>query len=91
MTTLSVTLPKNLIDHIQGAIKRGVSDDTSAYVEKLVLDDRKRYLEGRLEALLLEGLASDHTVPLTPHFMDDLFARALSEMNTRPLRRPSIE
>ena len=91
MTTLSVTLPKNLIDHIQGAIKRGVSEDTSAYVEKLVLDDRKRYLEDRLEALLSEGLASGEPVLVTPQYWVDLLARVATSPESSDMKRSSLE
>ncbi|MBI1956724.1 MAG: type II toxin-antitoxin system ParD family antitoxin [Acidobacteria bacterium] len=65
MTSLNVSLPKSLKEHVERQVREGGYSTPSEYVRALLREDRKQKAEQKLEALLLEGLHSGE--PITAH------------------------
>ena len=62
-SSLHISLPEALRDYALDRVKEGAFSNPSDYVRTLIREDRKRQAEERLEALLLEGLASGEAEP----------------------------
>lgn len=58
MQTMNISLPDPLKKFVDHQIAEGRYSSVSEYIRELIRDDEKRKAEGRLEALLLEGLES---------------------------------
>lgn len=58
MMSLNISLPEAMRTFIDEQVKTGGYGTASEYLRELIRDDQKRKSEERLEALLLEGLAS---------------------------------
>ncbi len=64
-TTLHISLPERLKELVEERLKRtGTYSNASDYVRSLIRADLERVGEDRLEALLLEGLASGEPEPI---------------------------
>lgn len=63
--TMSVSLPKELKEHIKRRVKQEHFGTPSDYIRSLVRQDLKRDERERLESLLLEGLASGPSTAMT--------------------------
>ncbi|MDC7683026.1 type II toxin-antitoxin system ParD family antitoxin [Asticcacaulis sp. BYS171W] len=55
---MNISLPEPLKQFVDGQIAEGRYSSVSEYVRELIRADEKRKAEARLEALLMEGLAS---------------------------------
>jgi antitoxin ParD1/3/4 len=58
ITSLNISLPKSLKDHVERQVKTGGYSTPSEYLRALLREDQKLKAEEKLEMLLLEGLAS---------------------------------
>jgi antitoxin ParD1/3/4 len=56
---------KDFVDH---QVACGRSSGASEYVRELIREDEKRTAEGKLEALLMEGLNSGAPIEITPEY-----------------------
>ena len=65
MTTMNISLPKELKSFVDRQLKSGGYSTASEYVRELIRDAQKQ-AEGRLEKLLLAGLNSGEPVEVTP-------------------------
>lgn len=65
MATLNISLPDPLKEFVEEQVADGVSPSTSDYIRDLVRDDQKRKARDKVEALLLEGLDSGASTPMT--------------------------
>jgi len=61
-TSLNVSLPKSLKEHVEQQVREGGYSTPSEYVRALLREDRKQKVEQKLEALLLEGLRSGEPI-----------------------------
>lgn len=61
-TSLNVSLPKSLKEHVERQVREGGYSTPSEYVRELLREDRKQKAGQELEALLLEGLQSGEPV-----------------------------
>ena len=61
-TSLNVSLPKSLKEHVERQVNEGGYSTPSEYVRALLREDRKQKAEQKLEALLLEGLQSGEPI-----------------------------
>jgi antitoxin ParD1/3/4 len=61
MQTMNISLPDPLKDFVDAQISSGRYSSVSEYVRELIRQDEKCKAEARLEAMLLEGLASPET------------------------------
>lgn len=82
MQTMNISLPDPLKDFVEGQITSGRYSSASEYVRELIRQDEKRKAEERIEAMLLEGLASPET-ELTRRDFDDIRKEALSRLKAR--------
>lgn len=57
-TTMNVSLPEALRDYINERVAEGGYANVSDYVRALIREDRAKQAKARIEAKLLEGLAS---------------------------------
>ena len=65
MPSLNISLPGPLREWIEAQVKGGRYGNASEYVRELIRRDQERQAQGRLEALLLEGVKSGTASPLT--------------------------
>jgi len=78
MTTVTISLPETLKTFIDQQLATKGYGNVSEYFRSLLREAQERDEEARLEALLLEGLASGGAdVPLTRAFWKDLKAEVL--------------
>lgn len=76
MTTVTISLPESLKEFIDRQIASKGYGNVSEYFRSLLREAQEREEDARLEALLVEGLASEE-VPLTREFWKDLRAEAI--------------
>jgi len=86
MQTMNISLPDTLKDFVDAQIITGRYSSVSEYVRDLIRADEKRKAEARLEAMLLEGLASPET-ELTRRDFEDIRKEALSRLKARKKQR----
>jgi antitoxin ParD1/3/4 len=76
MPTVTISLPDSLKEFIESEVRNKGYGNVSEYLRGLLRDAQKREAEARLEALLLEGLASGDEVPLNREMWRRLKAEA---------------
>ena len=86
MQTMNISLPDPLKDFVDAQITSGRYSSVSEYVRELIRQDEKCKAEARLEAMLLEGLASSET-ELTHQDFADIRKEALSRLKARKMQR----
>jgi antitoxin ParD1/3/4 len=72
MTTVTISLPESLKEFIDRQLATKGYGNVSEYFRSLLREAQKEEEDARLQALLLEGLASGHDIPMTPGFWKDL-------------------
>lgn len=82
MQTMNISLPDPLKEFVEAQINSGRYSSVSEYVRELIRSDEKRKAEERLEAMLLEGLASTET-ELTSRDFEDIRKEALRRLKAR--------
>ncbi|HEX4508249.1 MAG TPA: type II toxin-antitoxin system ParD family antitoxin [Alphaproteobacteria bacterium] len=82
MQSMNISLPDPLKDFVDRQIGEGRYSSVSEYVRELIRADEKRRAQERLEALLLEGLASPET-ELKPDDWADIRKQALTRLEAR--------
>ena len=65
MSKVQVSLPEPLRQFIDGLVAEGAFKDPSEYLRTLVDRDRQAREKARIEALLIEGLDSGPSTPMT--------------------------
>jgi antitoxin ParD1/3/4 len=76
MTTVTISLPESLKAFISRQLATKGYGNVSEYFRSLLRSAQKEEEDARLEALLLEGLASGDDIPMTREFWKDLKAEA---------------
>ncbi len=74
MTTLTISLPDSLKTFIDAEVAAKGFGNVSEYIRTLLREAQAKEQEARLEALLLEGLASKR-IPLDAGFRKNLEAK----------------
>ena len=82
MQTMNISLPEPLKKFVDHQIAEGRYSSVSEYIRELIRDDEKRKAEGRLEALLLEGLDSEES-ELTRQDFEAIRKEAMSRLKRR--------
>ncbi len=75
MTILSISIPDTTRQYIDEQVASGAYRSASDYLNALVTEDQERKVGERLEALLLDGLASGPATPMTDADWDDMRRR----------------
>jgi antitoxin ParD1/3/4 len=70
--SINISLPDAMRDYVEEQIANGSYSTISEYFRELVRQDRERKAQDRLEALLLEGLASGQATPMTAQDWQDI-------------------
>ena len=70
MTSLNISLPKQMKEFVESQVQRGGYSTPSEYVRALLRAERKRRAEAELDELLLQGLNSGEPTQVTPAFWD---------------------
>jgi len=65
MTSMNISLPDGLRAFVEEQVERRHFSSASEYLRELIRADQQRREQERLEALLLEGLDSGASRPLT--------------------------
>jgi len=84
MASLNISLPKTLREYVEGEVEQGGYSTPSEYVRSLIREDQKRKSAERIEALLLEGVASGEPVEATPAYWRKKRARLVARHRKRP-------
>ncbi len=66
MASLNISLPAALRQWVDDQIHGGRYGNASEYLRDLIRKDQERQAQERLETLLLEGIRSGESSPLTP-------------------------
>jgi antitoxin ParD1/3/4 len=77
MSTVTISLPDALKAFVDRQIATKRYGNVSEYFRSLLREAQAQEEEARLEALLLEALAGDEDIPLTPEFWRDLKSEAI--------------
>ena len=87
MTTVTISLPDSLMQFVDAQVANKGYGDVSEYIRSLVREAQEREREQRedvrLEALLLEGLASGDPIPVDENFWSDLRKEAEQRVEAR--------
>ena len=76
MTTMQVSFPEPLKAFIDELVAAGTFKDSDEYLQTLVDLDRRRRQLSHIENLLLEGVNSGPSTPMTPEGWDEIERRA---------------
>lgn len=83
MATMNISLPEPLRDFVEKCVDEYGYSTASEYFRELVRADQKRRAEERLEQMLLEGLNSGQSKPLTRKDFEAIKARGLERIKQR--------
>ena len=88
MPTVTISLPESLKTFIDSQLSTKGYGNVSEYFRTLLREAQQRDEDARLEALLVEGLASGKDVPMTRDFWKDLRAEAQALAKQHRKRKP---
>lgn len=71
MDTMNIALPESMKHFVQERVSEGGYSSVSEYVRDLIRADQKRRAEERIDALLLDGLASGQPIPVDPKYWEE--------------------
>ena len=83
MQTMNISLPDQLKEFVDGQVGSGRYSSVSEYVRDLIRDDEKRTTKAKLEAMLLEGLKSSDSTPMTRQDWIDIREQAMKQLQVR--------
>ena len=89
MATVTISLPDSLKTFVESQMASKGYGNVSEYFRSLIRDAQTRENDARLEALLLEGLASGEGAEVRPEFWADLkkeAAQLLAAQQEKKLR-----
>src|SRR5262249_32829582 len=83
MTTVTISLPESLKQFVDAQVASKGYGDISEYFRSLLREAQEREADARLEALLLEGLASGDPIPVDDKFWSELRTEAEERVQAR--------
>ena len=84
MATLTVTLPEDVIEWLDGLVAEGTIADPATYLENLILQDYLHRDRERIDALLIQGLDSGPSTAFTAQDWTDMRERLRNRLAARP-------
>jgi len=84
---MNISLPDQLKDFVENQVGSGRYSSVSEYVRNLIRDDEKRKAQGKLEALLVEGIQSGQPTEMTRQDWDDIRREAVRLFEARKSRK----
>lgn len=91
MTTVTISLPDSLKEFLEHEVETKGYGNVSEYVRELLRDAQQDEANSRLEALLLEGLASGKDIPLTAKFWQQLRTETAQMVGRKSRRKKRRE
>lgn len=73
--TMNISLPEGLRDFVKDRVDQDHYGTPSAYIRQLIIDDKKKATQERIEALLLEGLDSGEPIEVDDKYWANVKAR----------------
>jgi antitoxin ParD1/3/4 len=89
MTTVTISLPESLKQFVDAQVASKGYGDISEYFRILLREAQEREADARLEALLLEGLASGDPIPIDDNFWSELRTEAEQQVQARKTGKKS--
>ena len=83
MPSLNISLPAPLREWVKAQIKGGRYGNASEYLRELIRRDQERQAQQRLEGLLLDGVKSGTTSPLTEQDWAELRTEVAERLEKR--------
>ena len=83
MTTVTISLPESLKQFVDAQVASKGYGNVSEYFRSLLREAQQKEADARLEALLLEGLASGDPIPIDDKFWSHLRAEAERRVQAR--------
>jgi len=80
-STMTISLPEEMKGYIEQRIKAGSFSSASEFVRQLVREEQQRVDQGKLEAMLLEGLDSGKPIRVTDAYLAGLQGRLQKRLN----------
>lgn len=72
MSTVNISLPESMKAYVDEQVARGDYGTVSEFFRDLIRRDQKRKAKERLETLLLEGMESGASTPMSAQNWEDL-------------------
>ena len=72
MATMNISLPNPMKEFVEAEVTQGGYSTASEYFRDLLREAQKRKAQEKLEALLLEGLDSGPSTPMTAQDWQDI-------------------
>jgi antitoxin ParD1/3/4 len=90
MTTVTISLPESLKQFVDAQVARKGYGNVSEYFRSLLREAQQKEADARLEALLLEGLASGDPIPIDDEYWKNLKAKteAIAEKHAARKAKP---
>jgi antitoxin ParD1/3/4 len=89
MTTVTISLPESLKQFVDAQVASKGYGNVSEYFRSLLREAQQKEADARLEALLLEGLASGDPIPVDDKFWSELRAEAEQRVQARKTGKKS--
>jgi antitoxin ParD1/3/4 len=89
MKTVTISLPETLKDFVEHQLATKGYGNVSEYFRTLLREARAKEDDARLEALMVQGLASGDAIPLTKEFWRDLKNEAADIASRHRARKKS--
>lgn len=87
MDALNISLPKAMKEYVQERVSTGGYGNTSEYVRDLIRGEQKQRAKEELEALIIEGINSGPSTPMTKADWQRLHDR----LNKKAQKRPAAQ
>jgi len=72
VTSINISLPDSMKAYIEEQVDQGGYSTVSEYFRELIRQDQKRKATERLETMLLEGLDSGSSTPMTQQDWEEI-------------------
>ena len=72
MTTMNISLPEAMRKFVEKQISEEGYSTASEYIRALLRDEQKRKAKAKLEELILEGINSGESTPMTAQDWEDI-------------------
>lgn len=82
-TTMNISLPVEMKSFVDEQIAKGGYSSVSEYMRDLLRDAQKKAARERLETLLLEGIDSGESTPMTEEDWADIRRQGLARLAAR--------
>jgi antitoxin ParD1/3/4 len=83
MATVTISMPESLKQFVETEVQTKGYGNVSEYFRALVREAQAREADGRLQALLLQGLDSGEDIELDQEFWRELRAEAVRRLQSR--------